>query len=418
MIQKMKWTPIYACVAAAIIVVAFTFSGLISKQILVDEYKLKVHELLKEAIQDFKEIRGFPLEDVEVEVVTISWAKEKWGEALAEANKEQIMIEERIYKGLFMIPEDISLYNVEVEWSGMIAAAVWQGKIYIVKEYFNPSEFYAKRMLIHELTHIMQSKYFALEERGLFDGEKAKSALIEGDARLMEEAYTNKTRESFAKTETAKTESLTTHYGKILSNKITAALPDSISRLFAFPYEYGLEFVKTLYGKGGWDAVNKAYSNAPTTTEQIMHPEKYFINETGKKATTPEPALENWREMKSDSYGEYFILVMFQNWIPESEAVTAAEGWGGDNLTYYENGEDYVFTWEILWDSAGDALEFAVSFQNMVEKAGANKMGVNLWYTNEKFLSLTLKDEKTLVISSTSEVGIKDFISFFEGDLL
>lgn len=417
--QKMKWTPLYACLAAAVILTAFTVSGLISKQILVDEYKLKAQELLGEAIHVFKEIRGFSLEDVEVEVVTINWAKEKWGKALAEANKEQIMMEERIYKGLFLIPENASLYNVEVEWSGMIAAAVWQGKIYIVKEYFDFSdEFYAKRMLIHELTHIMQGKYFAIEERALFDGEKAKSALIEGDARLMEEAYTNKTRESPPKTESAKIESLTAHYGKILSCNVAAALPDSISRLFAFPYEYGLKFVKALYENGGWEAVNRAYANLPKTTEQIMHPEKYFINETGKKANTPKPAVENWKEMKSDSYGEYFILVMFQNWIPENEAVMAAEGWGGDNLTYYENGEDYVFTWEIIWDSASDALEFAASFQNMVKKAGANKVGVNLWHKNEIFLSLTLRGEKTLVISSTIEVGINDFISLLGRDFI
>jgi hypothetical protein len=409
--SKIKWISISAFLIAAVIISAVIVNSFISKQNVKDEYRAKVEELLKETVKVFKEIRGFSLEGIEVEVVTISWTKENWGKAYAEADKENILREEKIYKALFMIPEDASLYEAEVEWSGMIAAAVWQDKIYVVKEYFNPSDkFNAERTLIHEITHLMQSNYFSIPDIPTFDGEKAKSALIEGDACLMEEAYTNKTKESSFTMEIANGKPSTMSYEKLWLNKISATLPESISRLYYFPYEYGLKFVKALFAKGGWEAVNQAYNNPPTTTEQIMHPEKYFAKETSNEAEAPLISeKEGWQKIKSERFGEYFVLVMLENWIPKVEAERAAEGWGGDNFTYYEQGNDYLFTWSIAWDSMEDASEFVNSFQEMMGKTGASEVNGNFWHAYGRNLSLIWRGTSTTIVCSTNETAIKEF---------
>lgn len=408
---KIKWISISACLLAAIIISAIIISGFISRQNVEDEYRAKVQELLKETIKIFEEIRGFPLEGIEVEVVTISWAKENWGKAYAEANRENILRKERIYKALFMIPENASLYEAEIEWSGMIAAAVWQNKIYVVKEYFNPSDkFNAEKVLIHELTHLMQNR-LSIPQIPTCDGEKAKSALIEGDACLMEEAYVNKTKENNFIMEITEEKSPMEYYGKLLLNIISASLPDSISRLYYFPYEYGLKFVKALYAEGGWEAVNQAYENPPTTTEQIMHPEKYSVNETSKETKASLIAERGWQKIKSERFGEHFILVMLENWIPAVEAVEAAEGWGGDNFTYYEQGNDYLFTWNITWDSMEDASEFVTSFRGMMAKTGASEGKLGFWQAYGRSLSLIWMDTSTIIVSSTNETAIKNFLT-------
>jgi len=93
--SKIKWISISAFLIAAVIISAVIVNSFISKQNVKDEYRAKVEELLKETVKVFKEIRGFSLEGIEVEVVTISWAKENWGKAYAEADKENIYLGRR-----------------------------------------------------------------------------------------------------------------------------------------------------------------------------------------------------------------------------------------------------------------------------------------------------------------------------------
>jgi len=401
------------CLVAILVVGTVVIEEFVGRQsVEKDEYKLRVEKLLEDAIKEVKEIRGLsPPEHVDVEVVTINWTKEHWGRSYAEADKESILREERIYKALFMIPENASLYEAKVEWAGVIVSAVWQGKIYVVREYFNPwGRLNAEKTLVHELTHILQDEYFHVPDVPTYDGEKARSALIEGDACLMEEAYVNRTKEHGYVVEVNNEQHFTTLSEKPQFFECSPSLPDSISRLNYFPYDYGLKFVRALHAKGDWEAVNQAYENLPTTTEQIMHPEKYFAGENAQKVEEP-PVKENgWQKMKTERFGEYFILVMLSNWVPENEAKRAAEGWGGDNLTYYEREGDYLLTWNITWDSLEDASEFYLSFQEMMNKTGAKEETENLWQAHGRYLSLTWEGTSTLIVSSTNEDAVEKIV--------
>mgnify|MGYP000167908978 CR=1 FL=1 len=363
-----------------------------------DEYLRQVRSLLSDALKEIKEVRGLsPPENVEFEVVTLSWVKENWGRSYAKAEKERILREERIYKALFVIPENASLYKAEIEWAGFIMTAVWQGKIYIVREYFDPwNREEAMKTLLHELTHIIQEKYFSLPERATFDGGKAKAALIEGDACLVEEIYENKTNESLLNT-------------RLFASR-DGGLPDSILRLNYFPYVYGLKFVETLYVNGGWNAVNRAYEHPPTTTEQIMHPEKYFNGEEAEDVEEPTVLGDKWQKVRNDRLGEYFILVMLGNWVSIEEAERAAEGWGGDNFTYYEKGADYLITWNITWDSLKDAREFYLSFQSMMQKVEVEEKNRNLWYKHGRYISVKLRGRSTLIVVSTDRDAVERMI--------
>ena len=47
----------------------------------------------------------------------------------------------------------------------------------------------------------------------------------------------------------------------------------------AAPYIYGTLFVHALRRRGGWDAVNRAWDDPPTTSEQILHVDKWLAHE-------------------------------------------------------------------------------------------------------------------------------------------
>jgi len=392
---EVKQVLLVSLIAVAVIGAFIVQEFMVGQEVEKDEYTLRVERVLKEATKAVEEIRGLSPGHVEVEVVTISWAKENWGRSYAEADKERILREERIYKALFMIPENASLYEAEVEWAGVITSAVWQGKIYVVREYFNPwDSFNAKKTLVHELTHILQDKYFHLPDTTTFDGDKAKAAL--------ENNFTVEVSNEKPFNERGSN-------GQFIV-ECSASLPDTISRLNYFPYDYGLKFTRALHAKGGWEIVNQAYENPPTTTEQIIHPEKYFADEKAQSVEEPPITEGGWQKIKNERFGEYFILVMLSNWIPNDEAEKAAEGWGGDNFTYYERGDDYLLTWNITWDSLEDASEFYLSFQEMMNKTDAEEKAQNLWQANGRYLSLVWERTSTIIVSSTSEATVEKFV--------
>ena len=66
---------------------------------------------------------------------------------------------------------------------------------------------------------------------------------------------------------------------------------------------------------------------------------------------------------------------MLDKWLPVENAELAAEGWGGDLFNYYESDDDFLFTWDILWDSPEDANEFYNTFKEMMEKTSVDHSG-------------------------------------------
>jgi len=350
-----------------------------------EEYKILAEQLLNEARQEFENIRGVSVREVTLEVVNESWVIENWG--VAYIDREEITIEENIYKALFLISQDVNLTDVQLEWTGMFSAAKWKGKIYVVEENFDVTdEFKVTSTFVHELTHIMQENY-SLPTRTTFDGSKALTSLKEGDATLMADAFKN--------------DGVVPPSAEVRMPS-TSSLPESIDRFNRFVYHYGVEFVKALYEQGGWDAVNDAYINPPSTTEQIMHPDKYFAQE-GTLTVEAASVTDDWNLKKTDRFGEYFIVVMLDNWISETDAKNASEGWGGDIINYYEKDDDFLFTWNIAWDSKDDAHEFYIAFQEMMYKTSAEKHNCSYWSANGRYISIQWNEKSTLITSSTNE---------------
>ena len=399
-----KKTVFLVCLIVILFVSVFSVRELLSNERPQgEEYKILAEQLLNEAREEFEDIRGVSVREVTLEVVSQSWVTENWGKAYADSEIEEIRIEEKIYKALFMISQDVSLYEARLEWTGMFNAAKWQGKIYVVEENFDvTNEFKAKSTFVHELTHIMQESY-SLPERTTFDGAKALTSLKEGDATFMADIFKNHgvIPVSYSVTPDDGT-SLSVPLVLLFGDVVQPTLPDTIDDLNRFPYRYGVEFVKELYAQGGWETVEKAYENPPNTTEQIMHPEKYFAQEDAQTVEAPSITGE-WNLKKTDSFGEYFILVMLDNWISETEAEKAAEGWGGDNFTYYERDDDFLFTWNIAWNSKDDAQEFYFAFQEMMDKTSAEKQTGGYWFADERYISIQWNENSTLIKSSTNE---------------
>jgi hypothetical protein len=381
-----KKTVFLVCLIVILLVSIFSVRELLSNERPQgDEYKILAEQLLSNAREEFEKIRGVSVREVTLEVVNQSWVIENWG--VGYIDLEEITIEENIYKALFLISQDVNLTDVELEWTGMFSAAKWKGKIYVVEENFDVTgEFKVTSTFVHELTHIMQENY-SLPTRTTFDGGKALTSLKEGDATLMADTFKN--------------DGVVPPSAEV-SMPSTSSLPESIDRFNRFVYRYGVEFVKALYEQGGWDAVDDAYMNPPSTTEQIMHPDKYFAQE-GTLTVEAASVTDDWNLKKTDRFGEYFVLVMLDNWLSETDAKNASEGWGGGIINYYEKDDDFLFTWNIAWDSRDDAHEFYIAFQEMMYETSAEKQNCSHWFANGRYISIQWNENSTLITSSTNE---------------
>src|ERR1041385_4468733 len=218
-----------------------------------------------------------------------------------------------------------------------------------------------KPIMAHELTHALQDQHFNLRRfekwpKGDSDAELATHALIEGDASLGMTLYvsSNPLRaltflKSFLAAETS-------------SQELDKA-PRAMRETLLFPYQEGLTWTRAIYQNGGWSAVSRAFKTLPQSSEQILHPPKYFIHEPPLKVSLPDlhPALgPGWRRIETDVNGEWsFYLILDEFLKSVSTSKQAAAGWGGDRYATYEsaNGQSAYVSLS-AWDTVKDAREF------------------------------------------------------------
>lgn len=219
-----------------------------------------------------------------------------------------------------------------------------------------------KPVMAHELTHALQDQHFNLRRfdkwpKGDSDAEVAAHALVEGDATLVMTHYIMRSPlRAFAmlKSMTASNTS---------SEKIESA-PRALRESLLFPYEQGTSFAAQVYRRGGWEMVSKAFTDLPQSTEQILHPEKYFARETPVRVQIPDIAPQlgaGWKRIDYDVNGEWSLYLILDEYLKSVQVSRkASAGWGGDRYALYEEPRTHSVLLALLttWDTEEDATEF------------------------------------------------------------
>ena len=125
------------CLVVAVVAVTL-FIVVVEPSVSMAAYKEQAQKIFTNAYSAWDQIRNGSLPHVDLVVVTKQWAIDTWGKGYAQQNLPAIMVQQNIYQGLFLVPQNRSLYQAEVNWAGNYVAATWNGKIYVVKENFNP----------------------------------------------------------------------------------------------------------------------------------------------------------------------------------------------------------------------------------------------------------------------------------------
>jgi hypothetical protein len=170
-----------------------------------------------------------------------------------------------------------------------------------------------------------------------------------------------------------------------------ATAPHVMRTSLASPYIYGTLFVHALRRRGGWDAVNRAWNDPPTTSEQILHVDKWLAHEVAMPVKAPsfEALGAGWRVADEDSEGELGVRIAFEEWMDPKAAAATSVGWGGDRGVLLTNGDKVAFAWRLRYD-AGKTFDdrsghaFAALAKALDKSLGPPKMADGAFICRER----------------------------------
>ncbi|MBF8290350.1 MAG: hypothetical protein HW391_1318 [Chloroflexi bacterium] len=282
----------------------------------------------------------------------------------------EILLGERLLKGLGLLPADASLRDMYIDLQGSQVIGYYDpavDELFLVSRSggLGPIE---RVTYAHEFTHELQDRQFDLESLGLDEaldqGDRALAvlALVEGDAVSVQTTWMT------ANLSVAELAELAAGAADPEMLAVLARTPPILLETSLFPYTAGSAFVTALLAAGGYAAVDVAFANLPVSTEQVIHPEKYLAGEEPVDVSFPADLAARlgagWTLDAQDTLGELQLRVWLrQGGVAGDVARLAAEGWGGDRVALLGGPgvNDDVVVIVIEWDTIADAAAFRVA---------------------------------------------------------
>ncbi|MEL7061223.1 MAG: hypothetical protein AAGN46_14470 [Acidobacteriota bacterium] len=298
---------------------------------------------------------------------------------------------ERVLKLLRLIPADASLESLYLELLSTQIAGYYDierdflALVEGVEEEMGSTlleQRGADAVWVHEIVHALQDQVFELQPEldgnlAFSDRLLAHSALVEGDATYTMIGHVFGVEVGRLPDARGTIDSMATE-----SEDVGASTPDAqalaeapaiLRETLLFPYMEGLSFGGSLYLRGGHALVDRALrEDPPTSSEQIIHPEKYLdVRDEPVEIELPDLAGHlgrDWREAARGTFGELGLRILLaERGVSADVAEAAAAGWGGDLFGLYSSdGDDEAAPQELLawiteWDDAGEATAFAAA---------------------------------------------------------
>lgn len=326
--------------------------------------------------------------------------------------------ESLILSSFDLIPRGFNMYETTMAYLGANLPGFYdpQANIAVVVSSGNQFTAYEQYVHVHQVAHALQDANFTLThlaaDAGIYDDQTlAMRGFTEGEAKLLQEQY------------------LATYLSANAANINAQAAQTSpapspfLSQAFLFAYDEGYNFVNTLYTQFGWAGVNEAWNNAPISTEQILHPDRYLAGELPKPvALQPLEAVlgSGWQHIYTGSWGEFLLRQFLAQRVEASTVDTAATGWGGDQYMVYaqsstlgqQGKEQLVMVIRWSWDTAADSTEFASALTTYANSAYGSivvttEEGINCRIATEAICTYQIGEDWLLARAPLQDTAVK-----------
>jgi hypothetical protein len=245
-----------------------------------------------------------------------------------------------------LITGDVDLFKSLNDFNGAATLAYYSFKdksITIRGHRLTPA---VRSTLVHELTHALQDQHFDVGDRTTKlrkeseDEDKATTseasvldAIIEGDAERVQTLY----RDSLTPKQQAALDA-SQRVESADANPRLKHVPPVIVTMMTSSYTMGQALVQAVDADGGNDAVDELFRHTPTHESALLDPFRVLAGDTdAAEVKTPE-LRQGEKEFDSGEFGVFTLYVMLAERLPVQQALSAADGWGGDAYVAFEHG--------------------------------------------------------------------------------
>jgi hypothetical protein len=234
--------------------------------------------------------------------------------------------------------------------------------------------------MAHELTHALQDQYFGLEpyleegEKLSMDQQFARAAVMEGQAVAIALNYSLEDHgRDFTKVaniaDWVQLNNLLTESGQR-----AFGIKTSLNQVISFPYVYGATFLQSYIKAYGWGGMDYLFKHPPTSTHQILHPGDFFPRRRNPVGVSIDDMSSNvlmgFNKVWENTFGEYGLATLLQEYMPEKEALYSVRGWRGDSVQIYENNMTHglIMVGYVVFDGEETADDFFQSYKSLLGK--------------------------------------------------
>lgn len=321
-------------------------------------------------LAELSEITGLkPLKPIQREMIGREQVKRFLEDRIKEEIKpEELRAEELTLKKFGLVPQDFDLMRTTVELLTEQAAAFYDYKTKRLYVLDSNSSTMQEIALVHELAHALADQHFNLEKfvdraGESDDGAMARLAVMEGQATwIMSEFMARRMGLSLKKSPTI---------ARFMSQQTAAAggqfpvldrAPLYLRETLVFPYTQGMLFQQALVEKLGQAAFASVFRRPPDSTQQILHPEKYFAGVAPSSPPLPEFREKgSYRVLAEGSIGELDHIILLRQFAGQDDAEAVAQHWKGGRYRLWEHRKQpgkTVLAYSSEWAGPGAAAEF------------------------------------------------------------
>ncbi len=373
-----------------------------------DDPELLLNTQLRLIERNVQELRGLKQNgDLNINLIDRNNLQENIGsDLLSEFTPEDAARDVLILSAFDFMARDYQLYEALTQLYGAVIAGYYDEEtdsLYVISD-DNVLDEEEQLTHAHEYMHALQDQYFTLADiqNGSLDSDAtlALRALAEGEASLVEFIY--RTSGYLSGEQAADSD-------PVFSVPEFIPAPNIFVSQLAFPYVRGQEFLNVLYASDGFAGVNDAWANRPTSTEQILHLDRYLAGDQPIPVSLPTDAImqtlgDDWEQITDDVFGEFRLIEYLGLVLEEDEVNEAALGWGGDRygVFYNRQADERIMVLSIVWDQPADLEEFVGAYKNWADlylgaELSSSTAGVTCWQNGSEEQCLLVTPDSTII---------------------
>jgi hypothetical protein len=137
-----------------------------------------------------------------------------------------------------------------------------------------------------------------------------------------------------------------------------------------FPYGKGMLFQQAVVRKEGKSAFAEVFRRAPVSTQQVLHPDRYFEEVQPARADLPAFRAKGYKALIEGSFGELDHAILIEQFAGRQEAREIAPLWRGGQYRVYENRAKTrsVLVYASRWDTPETARRFFAFYRQALQK--------------------------------------------------